>query len=1209
MKCPRCNEETAVDTHCEKCGWSQRPKLIGFDEDALREEEKIAQERLLGESGGNQQGHRIQGNDKGPPSRAGEQEQLNHLRALHETSSRRKLVPSDLKRDEAFDDVNVGRSSMQGNGAAAEQSTRDLATPAKPAKDASLATMFGSFSKKIWRKWAGFSERRSPARNSAGSIKPANAANLATTLAPAVHKAGFEHAAETTHLQRSARGEPRVPGEYRQEVSIGNATQEREPLSGGSRFTRENRHLERDQRWQPPQADKQRGLSAEPDSDAAKTKNNVASPDGEDNRAMESANVERSPMISKEGAIESSTPDVASSNNNAANAGGLAAPQTPAMHRSTREDNAEQAVHYKPQTISQDEPTPKEEEGERRGVCANNESASEQRVEEFPEPSKTSDVCRSSAESTSGSVDTEKDRKTKAKKTTGNVDIDGSRVEQLNVVGGNGHAFVKSLKIYPLQGIAASQTWGDKRSLIDITRELPVLPDQDSGLAAWSANELNVHIDRLRNEHILLISCVDTSISRSAAYAVVRELGFVAKQQRLLNFERLDANEAALDVYGLTNKEANSGGAMVVVADAVADKAKPFLDSLFDASGAISHLDIRNSLKEKEWLLICLVNDERLKSRIVGLQAEFPFPRWTISFLQYVLRSFPEGNRDLEKAIAAQREAGKWSSDDAEFCRQVKQAIKADKLDSIVKRGGVPINPGAQQFDDGEPVHNVVRYVAAFFDELSPNEFDRVVSVLLGHQTTSIQVTVDQVAADGTIRPVEVRKDKELIQIWREGSDAILRKCQLVTAANQDGMRLLRFSDAGYKDALRQYLEEQYGMYVQSRLTAVLSAGLLFDASERIARSVVRLTAEMAPNYTDYYGEDWLFEAINETQMRLASTTRDVQSPEAGMVRLLGEATGLKTPGQAYQRISQLLRKMLDDTDLQPLVRNLGKRLIGAGRYEAAIEIVKNLRFAPGFDAYRWIRQVVDSGTEQARFKTYQYLYGELKRCEIPVYQVLHGVASWLEPEDHNPKKCSYATKYALRLTIEYCLEITSGFNPSGYGRPSQFPLFALEEGDGPKACFSVLVKLLLHPAMKDAIEDSFADQDDNHSTDGSFSDQEYNRLVAALLAEWAFILLGEQVPVGTAYDGPGAMMQKTLLAAIVAHLQNARCMDVQSQLLAYWEEMKDYLAFATNELEPIERQQRNEFIWKRKVVRALISEFRDVQRRLRAERNNSICN
>jgi len=709
-------------------------------------------------------------------------------------------------------------------------------------------------------------------------------------------------------------------------------------------------------------------------------------------------------------------------------------------------------------------------------------------------------------------------------------------------------------------------------SLLDHLVDLPDHLPTDPGITTFLQDELLSHAESLRADRVLVINCSDPALSRAAVAALLETLSVPHSARKILDFDGLPA-AIVPSISQLLTPRVKVESELVVVADAArADRAQSFVDSLFRFGGHFtSRVRMQKAADAGLWL-ICLTEPERI-ARSLARNVELPFVCWNISQLEYLLcREFQGSDAELRTKIEQQRAAGGWSSDSGELERQITSLSKAELIDSIAKGGIAAAGNVADEMPDPEhPLHLAVLYTATFYPNLSPNEFRNVVTKLIGRERMLVPEVIHHETKDGTLQPVEMKRERELVQIWRERSDILLRESGLINI--REAKRGITFSDVARRDRLRRIFEESYALYVHGRFDAAHENDFLFDSSEQLAKNVVALSIDMARSYPDQYGVEWL----------------------CGLVaRACDGPSGKPKTANVYQRVFELLRAMLDDTRLEANVAGLLRRLLAEGEHEITFNILKKLRYTPAFDVFHWLRQAVDQGSDEIRTKIYPYLYNELKKPG-QTYSLLYALEPWLPQPARDPETYSPSNRMALRLVLEYCMEATIHFNGQYYGAwPSLFPLLAVDADIAPSR-FALLVRWLLHPAMAAVFGEEF-------------SGEQLDRLVPSLFAEWTFILLGSPITIdGVAEqarpDGagpwPASAAFELLLTRIVESTNASQQKARQQSMLAYWENMKRVMV-AVPTLLGEGRQRRREFAWKHELIRKLITDFRRIQRDLR---------
>jgi hypothetical protein len=736
-----------------------------------------------------------------------------------------------------------------------------------------------------------------------------------------------------------------------------------------------------------------------------------------------------------------------------------------------------------------------------------------------------------------------------------------SEMRDYNRIEGKGNIIAEQLQLVVINP-PETKSGRDKgassqeRTLLDFVADLPEPRLSDPTSAAFGEHELRDYANALEADRILLLSCSDVSLSRAAVGALIDSIGITGKErQRFLNLGAIPASFTP-DVHQLFEGASNpNADDVVLVVEALAERARPFVDSLVNDS-VFGRDFIRESLGTHRLLVVCLVDVQRFVTRVQDL----PFEHWAISSIEYLLRPyFPDRYAELAAKITSQRNGGRWSRAETDFDRQLSALLKSDGLLAAIEMGGpISATDHTAPLADGDqsPVHLAVLYTATFYPDLAPMEFARVLTTLLGDEQTTIAEKVPQKASDGTMKVEEMHREKPLVKIWEERSDAILRECRLITI--RESNRSVVFADGGRRDQLRVRFEEDYGVYVETRFVRAWKKGLIFDVSDRIAADVIRLSIDMAATNPDQFGRDWLLENLEQL------------------------CNGKSDSVAALRRFAELFRSMLAESRLDTLVPAVLERLLQARRHQHALELVKNLRFAPRFDDLYWLKQLIDRSDETVRATTYIYLYNEVRRRGISVFREL---ARWLPLPDRVPLTYSPSNAAALRLMLQYCLETTERFGSDQYGlRPTRFPLLVTDAASAPDN-FALLVQFLLHPGIKAVVNDAWPDAD----------------VLALLVSRWVFILFGYGPMAEAATDDPfpPEAALRVLVEQLIEGTRERELRPLRQSMLESWEGMSDVFALAPGLLGAEGRSRRQEFAAKRALVKKLITEFRRSQRDL----------
>lgn len=716
------------------------------------------------------------------------------------------------------------------------------------------------------------------------------------------------------------------------------------------------------------------------------------------------------------------------------------------------------------------------------------------------------------------------------------------KIEKLEI---NPSMFFKHSGLLSLEDPETTQ----KEPFVDPTTPLPPKPRQ---VFEFESVDLLTYTQKLKEENLLVISCFNQDILLTSAYALAEKLDRI-NDKRLLSFEGKNSKRSDLCIELLCEEQIGEEQESLIVIDAV--RSQSFLDSLIVYS-QFTVEKIKQDLKTKKRFLICLANPEILDNNIQLKQQEcLFFENWHISFLKYLLKSkFLDKSIEIEEKVIEQKKRGLWGESDREFYELIYGFIKNDRLiQEVEKRANIQENIGIEEiiqelqsirpsnvFLDDEIIKNTVLYVATFFPNLSPNDFFRIVDLLLANKILTVTTQSKKLTKDGDAEILEIQEEKLARKIWEDSSDKILKKCCLKAVIFKESTRVIDFSEPYLRRELREYLEEYYSTFLQKQFKLIQELGLLFDASQRVTENVIQLYTSMANSYTEDYGDDWLVHIIlKSTKPFNVNIESDVTSEEL-LVNLL-EAFSSE---MVFSRIAELIREMLNYPKLQEIVDSFLEQLIAWKRHDAVLAIVKRLRYAPQFDEFYWLKQLLERGNKEICSETYNFLYNQARQSGFRIYELLETIQEWL-PE-LNRENYSKANQCALQLFIQYSSDTTSKIPIKYYGNyPPKHPLLAALFKESDKDYLDILINWLFHPGIKKL--------SDSHSSFISF--------VGTLLAEWWTIIYGlnKNSTHQEAIQKLNELIQKVVYMTPV---------DQQTELIDFWENLKSALLEAMDQLE-----------------------------------------
>lgn len=725
----------------------------------------------------------------------------------------------------------------------------------------------------------------------------------------------------------------------------------------------------------------------------------------------------------------------------------------------------------------------------------------------------------------------------------------------------------------------------DERTLIDFTE---ALPPKSLRLPEFVFEELPEYLGKLKEERLVLISCPDEDVAYSAAHALIDGLKLPrGKQRRLLNVDRSAGEDWPLSIYYLSGKR-ESEDEVVVLVDATTERARPFLEPIIRAN-RLSSAAIQDDLRRNDMYMLCLLDPALLDDGTLPdgggprPDDELKFPCWRIPFLRRLLARYIEQPEEMEQQIMAQRADGLWSLNDSQFYFEVKSYLLRRELPAeLERRAKTPQRSAEDLFKEEDLLSATVLYVATYFPNLTPPEFNRLVPLLCGDATGGADGNAGTQAKPGA-------HAQDRLHVWRTAPDQILKDCSLVTIPLSDATLGVNFSNHNLRDRLREYLERDYNFFLENKFRDVQKLGLIFSPSARVAQSAVQLCVEKAAAYPEYYGSNWLAELVTDFENALAGAAPG----EAKTWRFISEPNADKARKQFYQSLAELIRALTDHPQAAGVAESFLQQLLSAKHRGAVLEIVRRLQFAPSFDQFKWLKKLLNQDTPlKVREQTSDYLRGHLKRIRRGIYQALSNLELWLPKDDRPLKHYPIPARHALRLIYAYFYETNSRFDARYFGAwPSAHPLFAFTDTATAVVNLGLLVRLLFHPGMHGVFKEQRVSQ-----TDGV-------NVINRIVTYWFFVLQGRGDLRGRGGDAgaaefDAATVSDLLLEEIVRGVNT----DQQAALAAYWRGESERLLKAMSN-RPHGGAAWQRIAWRRDLLVGLTKRFEPLCRRATGRR------
>lgn len=717
---------------------------------------------------------------------------------------------------------------------------------------------------------------------------------------------------------------------------------------------------------------------------------------------------------------------------------------------------------------------------------------------------------------------------------------------------------------------AEAQEKREGEKLKEVKFEDPILslPNKPSDLPEFKAHqEVTINLRKLLNERVLLISCFDDAILFAAAYALIERPELLHYEKRMLVFEGINQDRTDINLDTLIRNSIENRQKQIIIINVTS---KIFLDSLF--ASQLYAGDIKARLEKSDTLLLCLVESKLFKDSLKKRPEGLKFSYWEIAFLTHLLlqKYSLEQAKSLEAWILELRGFGLWGEynsdkdfydyvssylreDDKQFFDRVKNWYTESKeLDRNTFLNKVKAIKPSQIFDHKSKVISTVLYVATFFPELTLPQFNKLVLTLLqGLKTRRERKQVEE-TSEGKKRIVKTIEEKELIDLWKEKADAIFNKCYLRARGGNNS--IIEFNLPYLRNELISYFKQNYPNFLYQQFEKINASGLFFQpqASPGIIKGIIDLTVSMVLSDSESYGCDWLLRTVSNIKNQIkVDLSIQTGGPIEELANLLARIEEDRLRRQFYSRLSDLIREMLNHSELDSIVRAFFEKLIESHHHDAALEIVlevsKRLKDAPQFDTSYWMKRLIDQGQENIKLKTYFALLENAKQAGFRIFETLMPIMNWLPETDREIGRYSPSNFYALQLLLDYCTQSVLNYKPENFGLwPPVYPLFGSLITDENMASerVSLFSQWLFHPGMKHLLRQNFDDED-----------VLLHAILADLIEAWMLILKGYD---DSSPHKEAEFISNLLIKQIVANTDRKR----QRLLLQRWRfKRNDYLS------------------------------------------------
>lgn len=732
---------------------------------------------------------------------------------------------------------------------------------------------------------------------------------------------------------------------------------------------------------------------------------------------------------------------------------------------------------------------------------------------------------------------------------------------------------------------------GDESS--DLFRDPTIrLPKNPSDLAACHPIEvLDDFAEQWVKNRIILIGCSSEEVLSSTAYQLIERPEFKIYEKRLLMFD--GANIKNGDFHIEIFPKYFPSQKIIILAD-IKNQCR-FFDSLF--STRYYSQFIKEEFKEKGILFIGLLGSQLIKLIEEKKSTEyFFFTYWKIDFLFHLLKKyFPKNFDELGNKILKQRKNGLWGKKDDEytFYLQIKETLERGidfftervknciNYDISASRMNDNLHEGIRAqsiFKDDEP-HKTALFVGAFFTELPPLDFHRVVCLLLEDKTTIRNKKTKIESGEPQLKIIETEEEIKAIEKWDKNADNIINDCYLKPISTENNYCYIDFSHPYLRKDMREYFMENYSIYIKQQLILIQNSGILFDSniSYIISDNIIHLIVQMVILNPPKYGPEWLQEFILKIKNHYNITDKNRDCPFAAITQFINEKENKRIQTHFYIQISKLIREMLSIPQFKEVVQTFLNNTFTLEAHEIILNIVLNLgiQMFPArqseFDMFDWLKRLLDQGPDLIKKKTYEALYQIAIEHYSCIYDVFEAIQKWLPSEEKEWDYLTPSNKYALYFIIHYCSGTVLKMENKEYGAwPSKYPLFQKLEKDKIKQIklLKKIIRWLLHPLIDKAIKEVNAA---TNPADKSRIDLPIHAYIVTLLEEWGIILLGVNIK--------NAHAEALELLKIIINIVISNANKTLQRKIMFWLAEKNILYRQINTTEPqlkLEKRKRN---------------------------------
>jgi len=609
------------------------------------------------------------------------------------------------------------------------------------------------------------------------------------------------------------------------------------------------------------------------------------------------------------------------------------------------------------------------------------------------------------------------------------------------------------------------------------------------------AQTVNKWLETVLVERLLVIRGVDTDVLHAAEHAIVE--AFLERfrleapacrrlvrrsamtNARARQFSSNASDEATCTVDSLSKDWPDLPKGPMLVTAAAYNTAldEPLLASLPEDRAGLDSLCNRLGRNDRYLLILTRPLDFPLKNILQSEKRSF---KGTADFIQPRLSGF-ENAQILKERLQVQYDAGLWAKsandpalDDSflqeflvflengqlewnidelhklseindrdahEKAKEAYERQRQQKLDkSFARKGSWP--PADQFFDQ------VLLFVAAFFDKLPIEDYNRIVSRLVGNNNRRIAVPVRTLKRSGRETIISEFQDVPLSHCWGDTRNSLVGQWGL-KVLDLEGRYCVTALDA---QDIRREFARTYPFTYMELWQRMLDGGFLFDQSNAVARAFQKLIVDRVSKDPDRFGQDFLLDVF---------WSREALGFEPTEVSSFEELFGRFKEEQRFRFVLESVRALLRailDIDSRDVVAHSIEQLIVWRVPDIAAQLLRGL---PGMPIAKRLK-LVGRILHESEAKYWKDASAVLKSWLAPgadSVETIKWITESMTPPGSEPSGQSIEVADAVMDVMK------SWFEGPGPDRHKLLEFLGTQPGEG----LAMLTKWLFHPALERA--------------------------------------------------------------------------------------------------------------------------------------------